>query len=117
VSSAGTRKRKARVPQSSLGGPAGAQCSSTELRATQFELAGDDYVVLSYPRTEFVALAELTSSERAVFLSLLSGQSNKQIAVSRGRSPRTVANQVATIFQKLGIGSRAALFAKYGGRY
>lgn len=31
-------------------------------------------------------------------------------------SLRTVANQAAAIFTKLGVGSRAELFAKYSGR-
>jgi DNA-binding NarL/FixJ family response regulator len=55
----------------------------------------------------------LTSTERVVFSALLAGQSNQQIATSRDRSLRTVANQVAAVFAKLGVGSRAELFARY----
>ena len=116
MSPAGTGKGKQRGGQPSLDGsrPAGAESPSNGLRATRFQLAGDDYVVLSYPRSDLAAPAVLTSTEQAVFSALLAGQSNQQIATSRDRSLRTVANQVAAVFAKLGVGSRAELFAKYG---
>jgi len=63
-----------------------------------------------------MASADLTFAEQAVFSALLSGQSNQEIAASRGRSLRTIANQVAAIFQKLGVGSRAELVAKVSAR-
>lgn len=117
MSTAGTRKRKERVTQSSRLGAgargAGAKAPAPGLRATRFRLAGDDYVVLSYPRSDLAAPAVLTSTERVVFSALLAGQSNQQIATSRDRSLRTVANQVAAVFAKLGVGSRAELFARY----
>lgn len=118
VTTAGIRKRKQRGSQSSRVArrPVSAEQPAAGLRAARFRLAGDDYVVLSYPQTEVAAPAALTSSERAIFSALLRGQSNLQIAVSRDRSVRTVANQVAAIFQKLGVGSRAELFARYSGR-
>jgi|SRR5450755_2762704 len=118
MSSVGTRKRKPGVSGPSVRGERSTRAESTMtgLRATRFELAGDEYVVLSYPQTEHAAPAALTSSEQAVFSALLSGQSNKQIAASRNRSLRTIANQVAAIFQKLDVGSRAELVAKYSGR-
>ncbi|HWZ90380.1 MAG TPA: helix-turn-helix transcriptional regulator [Polyangiaceae bacterium] len=78
-------------------------------------MAGEDYVVLSYPHAGFSAPAALTTTEQAVFTALLDGQSNQQIATSRGRALRTVANQVAAIFQKLGVSSRAELVAKFSG--
>jgi DNA-binding CsgD family transcriptional regulator len=112
------KRRKQRVPPSSADAArsAGAKSSSTEVRASRFRLAGDDYVVLSYPKAELAAPAALTSTEQTIFSALLSGQSNGEIALSRDRSLRTVANQVAAIFGKLGVGSRAELFAKYSGR-
>jgi DNA-binding NarL/FixJ family response regulator len=45
---------------------------------------------------------------------MLEGWSNGQIARHRNRSDRTVANQVACAFKKLGIGSRAELYARAG---
>jgi DNA-binding NarL/FixJ family response regulator len=44
------------------------------------------------------------------------GLSNAEIARSRGRSPRTVANQVAKIFEKLGVSSRSELYARRAAR-
>ena len=118
MSTAGTGRRKQRVHLPSLEGArsAGAEPPSSGLRATRFRLAGDDYVVLSYPRTAIAAPPELTSTERAVFSALLAGQSNQQIATSRDRALSTVANQVAAIFAKLGVGSRAELVARFNGQ-
>ena len=44
------------------------------------------------------------------------GGSNAQIARARGTSARTVANQVASVFVKLGVASRRELLAKLAGR-
>jgi DNA-binding NarL/FixJ family response regulator len=71
--------------------------------------------VLSYPHAGLAAPASLTATEKAIFSALLAGQSNQQIATRRGRALRTVANQVAAIFHKLGVGSRAELVAKFSG--
>ena len=117
MSTARTSRRKPRVPQPALSAapPSGAEIGAIGLRATRFRLAGDDYVVLSYARPDIEAPPQLSSTERAVFHALLAGQSNQQIAASRDRAVRTVANQVAAIFAKLSVGSRAELYAKYAG--
>ena len=118
MSTVGTRRRKQRVPQLSRGGAgsAGTEPPSAGPRATRFRLAGDDYIVLSYPKADLTAPAALTSTEQAVFSELLRGRSNRDIAESRGRAMRTVANQVAAIFRKLEVGSRTELVAKFNGR-
>ncbi|HEY1953967.1 MAG TPA: helix-turn-helix transcriptional regulator, partial [Polyangiaceae bacterium] len=54
----------------------------------------------------------LTRAERAVARRVARGESNAEIARARGSSPRTVANQVAQIFRKLGVASRAELGAR-----
>lgn len=54
----------------------------------------------------------LTRAEREVARAILRGHSNAKIAADRQRSLRTVANQVAVIFRKLGVSSRAELLAK-----
>lgn len=41
----------------------------------------------------------------------LANLSNAEIAERRGTSPRTVANQVASLFRKLGVASRSELRA------
>ncbi len=75
--------------------------------------AADDIAVLSLPSTPAQALASLTRAELAVAGLLVDGLSNAGIAAARGRSERTVANQVASIFGKLGVGSRAELARRH----
>lgn len=118
MGSSGTRKpqHEAHQPRSEEPEPASAPSSEGDRRVTRFRWAEDDYVVLSYPPATPPPSTGLTASEQAVFLALLAGQSNREIAESRGRSQRTVANQVASIFHKLGVGSRAELVAKHSGR-
>ncbi len=58
------------------------------------------------------ALASLTPAERAVVLDVIAGRSNTAIAARRGASPRTVANQLASAYKKLGVGSRRELRAR-----
>ena len=55
--------------------------------------------------------AGLTSAEQEVVALLLDGHDNASIAAARKTSPRTTANQVASIFRKLGVASRAELAA------
>lgn len=54
-------------------------------------------------------LARLTEAERTVALFALDGRTNAQIADIRRCSPRTVANQVASAFRKLGVRCRLEL--------
>jgi DNA-binding NarL/FixJ family response regulator len=54
----------------------------------------------------------LTFAEEEVLSFLLDGHDNASIADARGTSPRTTAKQVASIFRKLGVASRAELAAK-----
>jgi DNA-binding NarL/FixJ family response regulator len=54
----------------------------------------------------------LTSIERDLVLAVLTGASNQDVATRRGVSVRTVGNQVAKIFRKLGVSSRRELAAK-----
>lgn len=57
-------------------------------------------------------LAQLAPSEQEVLVLVLEGHSTAAIARARGTSPRTIANQIATIFRKVGVCSRAELAAK-----
>ena len=54
-------------------------------------------------------LGRLTDAERVVALFALDGCTNAQIASIRQCSPRTVANQVASAFRKLGVRCRLEL--------
>jgi DNA-binding NarL/FixJ family response regulator len=58
----------------------------------------------------------LSRSENAVATLLLTGASNAQIAAARAKSARTVANQIASIFRKLGVRSRGELAARFASR-
>lgn len=86
------------------------------LRASVVE-AGSTFLVLTFP----LPPAELddpllTDAERAVARGLLAGRSNVEIAAARGTSARTVANQIQSVFRKLGVASRAELAARAAGR-
>jgi DNA-binding CsgD family transcriptional regulator len=69
-----------------------------ELAVLSFTLPGDDAISLS-------------SAESDVVRHLLAGRSNSEIAALRRCSTRTVANQVASLFRKLGVRSRLELVA------
>ena len=55
----------------------------------------------------------LTAAELVVLRGIFAGKSNGEIARDRGTSPRTIANQVASIFRKHGVRSRSELVARY----
>jgi DNA-binding CsgD family transcriptional regulator len=69
-----------------------------ELAVLSFTLPWDDEISLS-------------SAESDVARHILAGRSNSEIAALRGCSTRTVANQVASLFRKLGVRSRLELVA------
>lgn len=77
------------------------------------------YAVLVFPTsTEPSELEEqtdgLTSAERSVVSLLLDGLSNEAIAAHRRTSVRTVANQIQSIYRKLGVNTRSELAAHVG---
>jgi DNA-binding CsgD family transcriptional regulator len=53
----------------------------------------------------------LSPAESEVAAHILKGRTNAQIAKIRSASERTVANQVANVFRKLGVSSRLELVA------
>jgi DNA-binding CsgD family transcriptional regulator len=57
--------------------------------------------------TSALGEAGLTASERAVLIWIARGLENSASAASRGKSEKTVRNQVSSIFAKLGIGTRS----------
>ncbi len=76
----------------------------------RFPLGAFQVVVMSGPEFE-----RLTLAERAVVGLAAAGLSNEQIASARKSAPRTVANQLASAFRKLGVGSRFELAARLRG--
>ena len=90
-----------------------------DLEAYSFGIGSDSYVVLTFPASEGRPGPTgdgLTSSECAVLVLVLGGHSNAEIARARGTSIRTIANQVAAVYQKLGVGSRRELGARQRSR-
>jgi len=91
------------APESRDDGPA---------RVVRFRMGEDELAVVSLPWVLPRQRVELTPAEAAIAAAIQDGLSNAEIARARGRSPRTVANQVASLLRKLGAGSRAELAAK-----
>jgi len=86
--------------------------STKAMRQTQFTLEGQRYVVVCLDEASDEAtgaLRQLTPSERAVAAQVAEGLSSQAIAAQRGRSVRTVENQIAALFRKLRVASRAEL--------
>lgn len=63
-----------------------------------------------------VASSPLTPLERGVLQGLLTGQSEKQIAVALNKSYHTTHEYVSSIFRKFGVNNRAALMALWLGK-
>jgi DNA-binding NarL/FixJ family response regulator len=94
-----------RTPDASAPPPA-------RVRASIERIDGVEHLVLSFPLPEVTLPAELTDAERAIARLLLTGRSNRDIALARGRAVSTVAKQIAALYRKLGVGSRAELAAR-----
>jgi DNA-binding NarL/FixJ family response regulator len=82
------------------------------IEARRFMLGGEEFAVLTIPHRDPTFLDGLTSAEREVCRLLLAGLTNTDIARDRGTSPNTTKNQIASIFRKLGVVSRAELAAR-----
>ncbi len=59
-------------------------------------------------------VAALSASEQEILRLVQRGLTNRDIAAARGRSERTIANQVSAVLRKTGLGSRRALAARAG---
>jgi DNA-binding NarL/FixJ family response regulator len=91
--------------------PHGKGDPASGVRVFDLELGGEVLKVLSMPAR--VDLPDvLSEGERDVVLGVLEGLTNAEIAERRGTAPRTVANQLASIFRKLGVTSRGDLTAR-----
>jgi DNA-binding CsgD family transcriptional regulator len=81
------------------------------IEARRFTLGGEEFAVLTIPNRDPPYLDALTNAEREVCRLMLAGLTNEAIARERRTSTNTTRNQVASIFRKLGIVSRAELAA------
>ena len=77
----------------------------------EYELDGETLAVSSSALLDGERLAPLTEAEREIALLLVRGATNREIALQRGSAERTVANQIQSLFRKLGVASRAELAA------
>jgi DNA-binding CsgD family transcriptional regulator len=90
--------------------------SPTSAPELAFLTLGDtELAVLRFPAPALRLPPVLTGAERAVALMAAGGASNADIARARCTSARTVANQLAQVFRKLGVGSRGELAALAAG--
>jgi DNA-binding CsgD family transcriptional regulator len=87
-----------------------------DLEAWEIDLDGHVFVVFEWPTKKQELAAPLTPAERDVLALVLLGESNAAIARRRHRHVRTIANQVASIFRKIGVGSRLELIARAASR-
>lgn len=77
--------------------------------SADFDHRGAAYAILSYGIPQNPILRGLTPAELEVLELWLDGASAEEVASLRGCAVRTVNNQVASIYRKLGAGSRAEL--------
>jgi DNA-binding NarL/FixJ family response regulator len=96
------RKLRREVEVSPLSAPPGIQAVRAAYR-------GKPAVVVSFPVPTVDWSRSLTSAEKDVANDLLAGLPNDAIGRKRGSSVRTVVNQVASIFKKVGAHSRLEL--------
>jgi DNA-binding CsgD family transcriptional regulator len=97
-------------------GRARAPRAPRELETHSLIVDGVELLVLSFPSAPAELPAELSAAEREVVHWLLRGDSNAQVAARRRTAVRTAANQIASIFRKIGVGSRAELVVRLGSR-
>ncbi len=78
-------------------------------RVSKMSFGDESWAVVSIPLAEVMVPECLSAAEREVARLVLEGRSSREIAKVRGTSARTIANQLAAIFRKLGVSSRAEL--------
>lgn len=84
-------------------------------RAQSLEVAGLSACLVDAGEALSPALSrKLSQAERQITGWLLDGLSNAEMAELRGRSYSTIANQVARLYDKLGVSSRTELGARVG---
>jgi DNA-binding CsgD family transcriptional regulator len=88
----------------------------SETRVSALRTLGEKLYVLSFPVPQFRYPANVTAAEKKIIQLLLDGLSTTQISRKRGTSQQTVSKQLASIYQKAGVRSRAELVAWMLGR-
>jgi DNA-binding NarL/FixJ family response regulator len=80
-----------------------------EGRSSQVIHAGVAHSLVSVARPDLTLSNQLSPAECSVARMLLEGRSHAEIAELRRTSVRTIANQLAATFQKLGVSGRSQL--------
>ena len=83
----------------------------------QVEYLTPELALLSFPVREAKIPEALTVAEQDVALQVYAGATNKEIAEARGVSPKTIGNQLESIYRKLGVTSRAELVLRLRGKH
>ncbi len=78
-------------------------------RVSWLEFEGDRYIVVSARQPDLNLSSRLSDAEASVVHELVDGLSYAAIAAKRSTSVRTVANQIAAAFRKLGVSGRQAM--------
>lgn len=86
-----------------------------EVHVSRFQLGEVQFVVASCDIRARLDRYGLTPSEEAICRLVLQGRSNGEIAEQRGTSKRTVANQLQSVYIKIGVRGRRELAATLGG--
>jgi DNA-binding CsgD family transcriptional regulator len=79
---------------------------SLEARVSRVREGADADLVISMPRLESAVAEKLSPAERSVARMLVEGSSHAKMGEARGRSQRTIANQLGAVFSKLGVSGR-----------
>ena len=92
-------------------------CLRTGLAEGRVRIVGSEQLCWVFLPVEAVPMDPcLTQAERQVVAGVLNGRSNAAIANARRTSSRTVANQLAAIYRKLGVSSRWELVVRLSGK-
>jgi DNA-binding NarL/FixJ family response regulator len=83
--------------------------SASSGRARWFNYANETFRVIGAPRPDDRLGPILPPAELAVLRALVEGRNYREIAKGRGTSTRTVANQLAAAFRRLGVSGRGHL--------
>jgi DNA-binding NarL/FixJ family response regulator len=76
---------------------------------------GEDTIAVAAAVPDGPVIDGLSDAERATVTAAVRGLSNEEISAKRGVTTRTVANQLAAAYRKLGVHSRAELAARMSG--
>lgn len=111
-----TRQRDRKLTGTKRHAQAAAHAVPDDARVSVLETLGEELYVLSYPVPQFRYPSGITLAEKEIIQLLLDGLSTAQIARQRETSAQTVSKQLASIYGKAGVRSRAELMAWMLGR-